>query len=132
MTTAFRYVCFAIVSTLVNFATQELVIGLAPVAPLASSILAGTATGFTVKYLLDKRWIFHDGYTTHADEARKVALYAAFSVLTTLVFWGFEISFWTIWQTDLAKYAGGAMGLALGYLAKFMLDRRFVFRAVAA
>ncbi|WP_410217223.1 GtrA family protein [Paracoccus sp. (in: a-proteobacteria)] len=132
MTIAFRYVFFAIVSTLVNFGIQELVIGAAPVAPLAVSILAGTAAGFAVKYVLDKRWIFYDGYTTHAGEARKVTLYAAFSVLTTIVFWTFEVTFWMIWQTDLAKYAGGAIGLALGYMVKFALDRRFVFTTAAA
>jgi len=129
MTIAFRYVLFAVVSTLVNFGTQELVIGMAP---LAMSIFAGTAAGFAVKYVLDKKWIFHDGYTTPAHEARKVTLYALFSVLTTIVFWGFEITFWLVWQTDVAKYAGGAIGLAIGYLAKFALDRRFVFLTVAA
>ncbi|MCZ0963746.1 GtrA family protein [Paracoccus benzoatiresistens] len=129
MTIAFRYVLFAIVSTLVNFGTQELVIG---VAPLAISILAGTAAGFAVKYVLDKKWIFQDCYTGPGHEARKITLYALFSVLTTAVFWGFEITFWLVWQTDLAKYAGGVIGLAIGYLAKFALDRRFVFLTAAA
>lgn len=132
MTIAIRYVLFAIVSTLVNFGTQELVIGMAPVAPLALSILAGTAAGFAVKYVLDKKWIFYDGYTTPTHEARKVTLYALFSILTTMVFWGFEITFWMIWETDLAKYTGGAIGLAIGYMAKFALDRRFVFQMAAA
>ncbi|WP_435170244.1 GtrA family protein [Falsirhodobacter sp. 1013] len=132
MTIASRYVFFAVISTLVNFGTQELTIGLTPVAPLALSIFAGTLAGFAVKYVLDKRWIFYDGYTTHAGEARKVALYGVFSIFTTLVFWGFEITFWTVWQTDIAKYTGGAIGLALGYMAKFTLDRRFVFATAAA
>lgn len=124
---AARYVLFAVVATLVNFATQEIVIGIAPLAPLALSILAGTALGFAVKYLLDKKWIFYDRYTSHSDEAWKVTLYGLFSVLTTAVFWGFEIGFWMIWQTDLAKYTGGAIGLAIGYLTKYALDCRFVF-----
>ncbi len=132
MTIAVRYVLFAVVATLVNFGMQELVISMAPVAPLALSILAGTAAGFAVKYVLDKKWIFYDGYTTPAHEVRKVTLYALFSILTTMVFWGFEITFWMIWETDLAKYTGGAIGLAIGYLAKFALDRRFVFLTAAA
>lgn len=132
MTTAVRYVLFAIISVLVNFITQELVIKITPVAPLAISILAGTATGFAVKYVLDKRWIFFDDYTTHRSEARKVTLYAVFSVVTTLVFWTFEITFWMIWQTSTAKYTGGAIGLALGYMMKYALDRRFVFRPESA
>ena len=132
MTTAFRYVLFAILSTLVNFAAQEAVITTMPTDTLLPSILAGTAAGFVVKYLLDKYWIFYDGYASAGSEARKVTLYGLFSVLTTLIFWASEIAFWSIWQTDLAKYTGGALGLAFGYALKYQLDRRFVFRASGA
>ena len=132
MTILVRYVLFAVLATLVNLAAQELVIRLAPIAPLTTSILAGTGAGFAVKYILDKKWIFYDAYTTHRDEARKVTLYALFSVLTTLVFWGFEVSFWAIWRTDFAKYAGAVLGLAIGYAAKFALDQSFVFRERSA
>jgi putative flippase GtrA len=81
-----------------------------------------------VKYVLDKRWIFYDGYAGGRQELRKVILYGLFSVITTLVFWSFEVAFWTIWRTDAAKYAGAVLGLAIGYAAKYALDRTFVFR----
>jgi putative flippase GtrA len=124
-----RYVLFAAAATAVNLAAQEMVIRLAP---LAVSILAGTAAGFAVKYILDKKWIFYDAYSGHRDEARKVTLYALFSVVTTLIFWGFEVAFWTIWRTDLAKYAGAVLGLAIGYAAKFTLDQTYVFKERSA
>ena len=127
-----RYVIFAVVATLVNLAAQEIAFRLTPVAPLAVSILTGTAAGFAVKYILDKNWIFYDTYTTHRDEARKVTLYALFSVVTTLVFWGFEVTFWTIWRTDFAKYSGAVLGLAIGYAAKFALDQTYVFKERSA
>jgi putative flippase GtrA len=101
---------------------------LTPVAPLTLSILAGTVAGFVLKYVLDKKWVFDDCYGGHREELQKVTLYGAFSVLTTLIFWGFEVAFWTIWRTDLAKYAGAVLGLAIGYAAKFALDRTFVFK----
>jgi len=123
-----RYVLFAVLSTVANLATQEAVIRVTPVAELYVSILAGTAAGFALKYVLDKNWIFYDAYTSHAQEARKVTLYALFSVVTTLIFWSVEIAFWTIWRTDFAKYTGAVLGLAIGYTAKYMLDRNFVFR----
>ncbi len=122
-----RYLAFAVLATLTNLAAQELVIRIAPVAPLALSILAGTAAGFVLKYVLDKRWVFEDRSSSHAQEIRKVTLYGAFSVLTTLVFWSFEVAFWALWRTDVAKYAGAVLGLAVGYAAKFALDRTFVF-----
>ncbi len=98
-----RYVLFAVVATLANLITQEAVIRFAPVAPLTLSILMGTAAGFVLKYGLDKKWVFEDDYGGHRQELQKITLYGAFSVLTTLVFWGFEVAFWMIWQTDLAK-----------------------------
>jgi putative flippase GtrA len=128
MTVPLRYVLFAGVSMLANLATQEVVFRLAPVAALAASILAGTAAGFAVKYVLDKNWIFYDDYTSHRDEVRKVTLYGLFSVFTTLIFWGFEVTFWLIWRSDAAKYAGAILGLTIGYCIKFALDQRFVFR----
>ena len=127
MSLAVRYVLFAVLSTAANLLTQEVVFQLAPAMQLALSILAGTAVGFAVKYVLDKNWIFYDAYTTRAHEIRKVTLYGAFSVLTTLIFWGVEVAFWTIWQTKAAKYTGAVLGLAIGYAAKYCLDRNFVF-----
>ncbi len=123
-----RYVLFAVISTLANLLTQEIVVQTVPVARLALSILAGTAVGFAVKYVLDKNWIFYDAYTTPQGEARKVFLYGLFSVATTCIFWGFEVAFWAIWETDLAKYTGAVLGLSIGYAAKYMLDRTYVFK----
>ena len=123
-----RYGLFAAVATVINLAAQAVAFRLSPIAPLPVSILVGTAAGFAAKYVLDKRWIFNDGYAGGREEARKIALYGAFSVLTTLVFWSFEVAFWMTWRTDLAKYAGAAIGLGIGYAAKYGLDRTFVFR----
>lgn len=124
-----RYVLFAMIATVVNLAAQDLTYRSSPMAALPVSILVGTAAGFATKYVFDKKWIFDDSYSSHRDEVRKITLYGAFSVVTTLVFWGFEVMFWKIWRTDLAKYTGAVIGLAIGYAAKYSLDRTFVFRA---
>ncbi len=50
--------------------------------------------GFVAKYILDKRWVFFDAYESHASEARKVMIYGAFGVGTTLLFWGIELAAW--------------------------------------
>lgn len=125
-----RYVLFAVVAGLANLATQELVVRAAPHAPIMASVLAGTIIGFVLKYLLDKRFVFLDGYDGHVEEVRKVAVYGAFSVATTLVFWAVELAFWYGFGTSAAKYTGAVIGLALGNYAKYRLDRRFVFRRV--
>lgn len=122
------YVLFAGLSMMANLLTQEAVFRTAPVAALPLAILAGTAAGFVVKYVLDKKWVFSDRYTTHGEELRKVSLYGVFSGFTTLIFWAFEVTFWAVWGTDFAKYAGAVLGLAIGYAVKYRLDRTFVFR----
>ena len=126
MSTFLLYVVFAGVATVANLAAQELFLRMS--GNLAVAILAGTAAGFATKYVLDKKWVFSDRYTTHRQELRKVTLYGAFSVATTLVFWLFEVAFWMAWRTDFAKYTGAVLGLAIGYAIKFVLDRTFVFR----
>ncbi|SDR40825.1 Putative flippase GtrA (transmembrane translocase of bactoprenol-linked glucose) [Rhizobiales bacterium GAS113] len=124
-----RYVAFAFVSGLANLVTQALSIRVAPIYPLQLSILCGTATGFLVKYLLDKRWIFFDEYDGRASELRKIIVYGLFGVGTTLLFWGVELAFLHIGGTDEAKYAGAAIGLAIGNVLKYLLDRKYVFKA---
>ncbi len=128
---AVRYVLFAVVAGVMNLGTQAVVFAIAPVQPLAVSILAGTGVGFVVKYLLDKRWIFFDDYDGAAKEARKIFLYGSFSVAMTFVFWAFEVGFLGMWGTNTAKYIGAVIGLAIGNFAKYLLDRTFTFNQAA-
>ena len=37
------------------------------------------------------------------------------------------LAFWLIWGTDLARESGAVLGLTVGYVVKYNLDRRFVF-----
>ncbi|MCL1962124.1 MAG: GtrA family protein [Desulfovibrionaceae bacterium] len=47
---------------------------------------------------------------------------------TTVIFWGFEFGFHAPFGTRWMRYLGGVIGLAIGYVAKYGLDKRFVFR----
>lgn len=123
-----RYVAFAVFATVVNIATQECVIQFAPRPSITISIFAGTVTGFLVKYILDKHFVFQDAYSSAFNESKKISTYAALSVMTTLIFWGFELAAWWIWKTSFAKYAGAVTGLTIGYILKYLLDQRWVFR----
>ena len=46
---------------------------------------------------------------------------------TTAIFWGTEFLFSRIDPSGRLIYLGGAIGLAIGYVVKYELDRRFVF-----
>jgi len=127
-----RYVLFAVVASIANLVSQEAAVRLVPWAPLMVSVLAGTGVGFVVKYVLDKRWVFLDGYDNHSAELRKIVIYGFFGIATTLLFWVIELGAWHIWQTVTAKYIGAAIGLALGNWIKYTLDKHYVFPKAAA
>ena len=125
-----RYAVFAVIAVLVNLATQRLVLGIGwpmPGLGLAVAIAAGTLTGLVVKYVLDKRWIFYDVEGGLANHGRKFALYTTMGLVTTAIFWGTETLFWWLWHTDAMRELGAVIGLTIGYVTKYQLDKRFVF-----
>ena len=127
-TLVLRYGLFAIVATVVNLATQRLVLMGGETAPFfIGAVMAGTLTGLVVKYVLDKRWIFFDTSQGVAAHSKKFTLYTAMGLVTTAIFWGTETTFWLVWKTDAMRELGAVIGLGIGYVTKYNLDRRFVF-----
>ena len=123
-----RYVAFAVIATAGNLATQRVVMRLTEQAlALHLALLGGTLVGLVIKYALDKRWIFADGAQGLAAHSRRFSLYTLMGVVTTAIFWGTETAFWLAWHTQGAREAGAVLGLSVGYLAKYQLDRRYVF-----
>ena len=59
-------------------------------------------------------------------------LYTGMGVVTTLLFWGFELGFNATFHDKSMRYVGALLGLGLGYWAKYHLDKRFVFRTQVA
>jgi putative flippase GtrA len=55
------------------------------------------------------------------------SLYTVMGTATTAIFWGTETAFWMIWHTDFMRELGAMIGLSIGYIVKYNLDRRFVF-----
>lgn len=125
---ALRYVCFAAVAGAVNIVVQTGVMALheGPYA-LAGAMAAGTVAGLVPKYVLDKRWIFYDRPASPARNLLQFTVYSSLSVVTTLLFWAFEIAFHWLGDGGPLRYLGAALGLGLGYWAKYHLDRRLVF-----
>lgn len=128
-----RYGLFAALSMVANLATQALVLALLgpKASALALAIGAGTVAGFALKYWLDKRWIFNSYSVSIRQEVRQIVLYGVFSVATTVLFWATEAMFALIWRSALATYLGGATGLCLGYVLKYVLDGRYTFGKLA-
>jgi len=125
---ALRYTLFAALSTATNLGVQKLT-GSIAAGPwsLYIKMAFGTAAGVVVKYLLDKRYIFHYTPPSRRAEAMKFLLYTSLSVVTTLVFWATELLFHRLFAFDGSEYLGAATGLTLGYTLKYRLDKHFVF-----
>ena len=128
-----RYAAFAAAATAANVATQYVSSTLYTGRyELYAAMAAGTLAGLIVKYVLDRRWIFHDRLTSPRGHAVELPLYTLTGVLTTFIFWGTELVFAALGDAPWLRYAGAVLGLAIGYTAKYRLDRRFVFRTQAA
>lgn len=126
-----KYASFAAIATAVNISTQYISMKMYNGDyKLYIAILFGTLTGLIVKYLLDKKYIFYYNSENKRDDFQKFILYSLMGIVTTFVFWGTELSFNYIFDFDTAKYIGAAIGLTIGYISKYFLDKKFVFNEV--
>ena len=125
-----KYAVFAAIATGINIAVQRGVAFFVEGSfSLYSSLFFGTIAGLVVKYLLDKRWIFFDRTSSLRGHSVKFTLYSAMGVVTTIIFWGTEVMFEALSDDRHMRYVGAVVGLSIGYVTKYYLDRRFVFQA---
>lgn len=122
------YIVFAALATAINICTQELAILLYKGEySIALSILAGTATGLIVKYILDQKYIFRYKTLNLGHNTSTFLLYSLMGIATTVIFWGTELMFHYLFETKQMRYLGGILGLTIGYYTKYQLDKKFVF-----
>ena len=119
------YGLFAALATAVNLGAQAVVLGLG--GPVLVALAVGTVAGLPVKYVLDKRYVF--GFRTErlSQDGPVFVRYTAMSIVTTVVFWVVEWATHRVTSDTLWTLVGGAVGLVLGYLAKYHLDKRYTF-----
>ena len=125
------YTAFAIVATFFNILAQDIFsyIYSGPFYILVS-IIIGTGVGLVIKYVLDKKYIFKYKTQNAQHDGKVFMLYTLMGIFTTIIFWGFEFGFHAIFATKEMRYVGGVIGLMIGYICKYYLDKRFVFRTV--
>lgn len=123
-----RYALFAIIAIIANLATQRVILSQGDrIDIFVIAVGAGTLIGLITKFLLDKYWIFYDKSNGAKSYGKKFILYSVTGLITTMIFWGMETTFWLIWETDMMREIGAIIGLSIGYLVKYKLDSRFVF-----
>ena len=129
MNIVIKYIVFAIIAILLNLLVQYISFSLySGFLDLYISMFFGTLIGLILKYLLDKKYIFYHKSKNKKDDGKKFFLYSLMGVVTTFIFWGFEITFDMIFENENAKFVGAIIGLVIGYIIKYFLDKKFVFR----
>ncbi|MFC4930354.1 GtrA family protein [Massilia sp. GCM10023247] len=123
------YALLALIATAANIGTQVLVMrGYSGPFAVMLALVIGTGVGLVIKYVLDKRYIFRFRARDVAHDSKTFALYTLMGLATTVIFWGFELGFDHLFDTPQMRYLGGVIGLLIGYLTKYYLDKRYVFR----
>lgn len=124
-----KYSLFALIATIINLFTQFISLAIySQNFSLYIAMFLGTITGLIAKYILDKKYIFYYVVKDKKEDSQKFILYSIMGVFTTLIFWGFEIGFDYIFDSEIAKYIGAIIGLSIGYITKYFLDKKFVFK----
>ena len=124
-----KYSFFALIATIINLFTQFISLAIySQNFSLYIAMFLGTLTGLITKYILDKKYIFYYVVKDKKEDSQKFILYSIMGVFTTLIFWGFEIGFDYIFDSEIAKYIGAIIGLSIGYITKYFLDKKFVFK----
>ena len=89
-----RYAAFAALATIANLSTQWVVLQVwSGPWRVSLAVLAGTAVGIPIKYVLDKRYIFFFEPVSIREDGMVFAMYLSTAVVTTLAFWGTEFAF---------------------------------------
>lgn len=128
MTKSMLYVAFAIVATIVNLFTQEITSTIFQYEyEIIVSMFTGTLAGLVVKYLLDKKFIFKFETKSQKQDITTFFFYSLMGVVTTVLFWVTEYTFDLWFETKTMRYVGAVIGLSIGYVTKYYLDKKYVF-----
>jgi putative flippase GtrA len=126
---AMIYALVSALATAANIGTQAVSMWVySGASAVALSVLLGTAMGFPIKYVLEKKHVFAFKADNLGHDTRLFILYGFMGVFTTAIFWGIEFAFHRLFGTDGMRYLGGALGLTVGSYIKYHLDKRFVFK----
>ncbi|MEX3854208.1 GtrA family protein [Paraburkholderia sp. BR10923] len=122
------YSLFAGLSILSNIGFQKLSLMVYSAAfSVPISVFVGTGVGLVVKFALDKIWIFRYRHRNLSHGIQSFLLYTVMGLATTAIFWGFEFGADAIYHSEPARFSGGVIGLVIGYVIKYRLDKKFVF-----
>ena len=127
--TALKYIIFAVIATLANLGAQRFILSIGKDEnPIILAILIGTIIGLVIKYQLDKKWIFYFKNVRFINETGNFFLYSFFGLFTTSIFWITELFFWITTKDQVMRELGAIIGLTIGYILKYHIDKKYIFK----
>lgn len=124
-----RYTFFCIIAITINLLIQRFFIYSLDLSnAYFFALVFGTIGGLVSKYFLDKKYIFLDMDHSYINNRNKFFLYSLNGILTTIIFWSSESLFYFLFQSHFAREIGAILGLTVGYILKYRLDKKFVFK----
>ena len=124
----FNYTLFSICAISLNIFFQELSFTILIEGNIYVSIIVGTIAGLILKYYLDKKYIFNFNTDRAIKETKIFILYSITGMFTTFIFWTLELIFHYFFHLKYMKYFGAVLGLTIGYIVKYHLDKNIVFK----
>ncbi len=124
----FNYTLFSIYAILLNLFFQEFSFMILIKGNIYVSIIVGTIAGLILKYYLDKKYIFNFNTDRVIKETKIFILYSITGIFTTFIFWTLELVFHYFFHLKYMKYLGAVLGLTIGYIVKYHLDKNIVFK----
>jgi putative flippase GtrA len=91
---------------------------------LVGSVL-GVGVSYIVKFILDKFIVFQKRSRDLKQTSKEFIKYFLFAILTTLINIGGQYLLY--WAFSIDYIIAGFISLAIGYIVKFLLDRKYVF-----
>ncbi len=122
----FRYAFFCIVAMATNLGLQFVAHRWLRL-EFWPALCTGTCGGLALKYFLDRNYIFSARGASLVEDTRRFGLYGLLGLVTTALFWVSEWLGHHLFPNESGRYIGGAVGLTLGYVLKYRMDRRWVF-----
>ncbi len=128
----FLYWFFVVLSIALNISIQEIVFFLESKdsilqASMVAMIIAIIIT-FIFKYIADKKYVYKYEIEKMYDK-KSLVFYLIFSLFTTFLFFVVELFFiFVLKDIEFKKEIGATLGLLIGYIIKFILDKNITFK----
>lgn len=126
----FTFFFLAFIAIIFNILIQSFVfitLGSNSIIVLYTAMISSTFFTLLLKFWLDKKYLFKFNFKTFKNLYKGFSLYSINGLLTTLIFWFIENIFYFLFDNKYMILFGAVIGLSIGYIVKYNLDKKLVF-----